>query len=405
MVWKRIKNLFGAEAQGPGATPTPAEPTPPAASSQAPKDSAANSGQQLPAIPLIAAEANPWGIPLFDVRPVTLGMRSTSRDPQCAANAISFGREDGRIFIGQQPQGPREVPLDLDFPIDRMLADGVLFAPREMEHKWAIFVYGSQIILVPSWTRSVAAVADFERGQGRIRVTRLHGSIAQSEESPAFSARLLDYLLRTHALGLPYPTPLPPEFADQPQPAALWCMNLFGNLARVATAHDLVRQPPEIPLRSQSLLHIAAARGDLPGIEAALTSGVPIDLPAGDGLTALHWALARQDFRPAFDLLLRHGCPIDARSVEGATSLMNAVQSASTERVALLLERGADINARDLRGFTALHRATEMGHVDVARLLLQHGAAVDVEAGGFTPRALAEKHKRVEILALLDGTS
>lgn len=46
-------------------------------------------------IPRIRAEANPWGVALLDVRPVTHGMLSTSRDPKNAANAVSFGKDDG----------------------------------------------------------------------------------------------------------------------------------------------------------------------------------------------------------------------------------------------------------------------------------------------------------------------
>src|SRR5262249_15916758 len=38
----------------------------------------------------LAPADNPWGVPVLDVRPVTLGMLSTSRDQQCALNAMSF---------------------------------------------------------------------------------------------------------------------------------------------------------------------------------------------------------------------------------------------------------------------------------------------------------------------------
>jgi hypothetical protein len=33
----------------------------------------------------------------------------------------------------------RTFPSSLIFPIDRLLVEGVLFAPRQMEQKWAIF--------------------------------------------------------------------------------------------------------------------------------------------------------------------------------------------------------------------------------------------------------------------------
>ena len=55
-------------------------------------------------LPLIAPEDNPWNIELLDLRPVTLNRISTSKDPQMAANAVSYGGEDGTVFWNQQPQ-------------------------------------------------------------------------------------------------------------------------------------------------------------------------------------------------------------------------------------------------------------------------------------------------------------
>ena len=45
---------------------------------------------QPPEIPRIEAADTPWGVPVLDVRAVTENMISTSADPQCAANALSY---------------------------------------------------------------------------------------------------------------------------------------------------------------------------------------------------------------------------------------------------------------------------------------------------------------------------
>lgn len=100
--------------------------------------------------------------------------------------------------------------------------------------------------------------------------------------------------------------------------------------------------------------------------------------------------------------LLDRGSPVDVRSDEGATPLMNAVQSARIEMVRLLLDRGADANARDLRGYTALHRAAEMGHIDITQLLLDRGATPNLETDGHTPRSLAERRNRSDVVSVLD---
>src|SRR5262249_47213351 len=176
---------------------------------------------------------------------------------------------------------------------------------------------------------------------------------------PQFTVRVLDFLLRSHALDLVYPAPLPPGLAEDPPRAALWCMSCFGNRAHFARPHALAASPPQQPLRTHSLLHIAVARGDATEVRRLLDAGVPPDLLARDGLAPLHWALARND-TALLSLLVECGSPVDVRSVEGATPLMNAVQARSIDKVAWLLDHDADPNAADGRGFTALHRAAEM---------------------------------------------
>ena len=348
----------------------------------------------------VEAADSPWGVRMLDVRPVTQTMLSTSSDPQCAANALSFEQDDGTGFIGKEPPVTRSVAANLRFPIDRLLAEGVLFFPREMEQKWALFYHRREIICVRSWLRQVQAIARVEEYQDHVDVTAVRGTLGAEDEDPELTVRLLDYLLRSHALDTVYPTPLPVGMEKEPRAAAMWCMSMFGNRALFATPHQVVWRDPDKPLRTHSLLHIAVARGDASMIEAKLAAGVPIDLLAGDGLTPLHWALACDD-PTIVTLLLDRGSPVDVRSGEGATPLMNAVQSASLEKVAFLLDHGADVNARDRRGFTALHRAAEMGHVDVTRMLLDRGASPNPEAEGYTPRSLAEARGETGIVALL----
>jgi ankyrin repeat protein len=116
----------------------------------------------------------------------------------------------------------------------------------------------------------------------------------------------------------------------------------------------------------------------------------------------MHWALTGRG-TAMLDHLLRRGSPIDVRSAEGATPLMNAVQDGDLDRATFLLDHGADPNAIDLRGFAALHRAAESGHKGLVELLLARGAAANVVAEGHTALSLAEQRGRAEICALLRG--
>ena len=357
-------------------------------------------GTTQPAVRWLEAQESPWPVRVLDLRPLSSQRISTSGNPACAENALSFGDEDGACFV-QAPACGREAPASLRFRVDRHLADGVLFTPRAMEEKWALFLHGGQILCVRSWTRRVQVRARVEREGEYVRISRIEGTFGSPDEDPAFTARVLDFLVRSHALDESLPVPLPTGLEDDLEGATTWCWAGFGNRALFATPDALPRREPDRPLRTTSLLHIAVARGDLQGIEAQLAAGVPVDLQGRDGLTPLHWA-AHADDPTVAALLLARGSPVDARSSEGATPLMNAVQRGREALVAFLLDRGAVPNARDERGFTALHRAAEMGHLAALRLLLSRGADPALVAQGRTPRNLAEQRGRVEILKALD---
>jgi len=373
MAWEKLKGIFRRKAE---------------------------SAPQAYDIKWVEAADNPWGVRVLDVRPYTQTVLSTTGDLQCATNAISYGQDDGTGFIGQEPPVTRSFETNLRFPIDRLLAEGVLFIPSEMEHKWALFYHRGEIICVRSWLRQVQAIARVNAFHDHIEVTAIRGTFVADDDTSEFTVLVLDYLLRSHALDRVYPAPLPLGKEDEPQVAAVWCMSMFGNRALFATPHQVARRDPDKPLRTHSLLHIAVALGDAPRIEAELASGVPIDLLAGDGFAPLHWALTYND--PAtMTLLLDRGSPVDVRSAEGATPLMNAVQDASLEHSAFLLDHGADVNACDSRGFTSLHRAAEMGHLEVVRMLLDRGASPNPEANGQTPQSLAEARGKADIVALL----
>lgn len=359
---------------------------------------------QMPAdLPWIEAADNPWGVRVLDVRPITLNMLSMSQDPLMAQNAVSYSSDDGTGFIGQTPASSRVIDINLTYRIDRFLADGSLFIPRVMEHKWAIYYHRQQIFFIRSWLREVQAIAEVRVSGDHIVIESLRGMLIDEGSSPEFTVRMIDYLIRSHALDLIYPAPLPADLAGNTQQAGMWCMSAFGNRALVAAVDPLPFQPPDKPLRTNSLLHIAAARGDVEAARQQLAQGLPIDLLAQNGMTALHWALV-SDMTEVADLLLAQGLSVDVRSAEGATPLMNAVQGHHHTWMAYLFNHGADANATDNRGFTALHRAAEMGDKTAVELLLGQGANAQQEAHGYTPLSLARQREETEIVQLLESS-
>lgn len=353
--------------------------------------------------PVVVAADNPWGVDVVDIRSFTQSMLSTSKDENCAVNALSFGLDDGLGFVGQAPQSVRSMMSSLAYRIDARLDDGILFTPRKMEEKWAIFFHQQKIICVRSWTRRVNLIAHTEQENGTLYIKRIEGGFGEGEADDDHTERMFDFLIRSHILAEPYPTPLPQELNDDPMTAALWCFSAFGDRAICSTKGIVSPRLSDKPMRSDTLLHIAAARSDMEAV-ARHSKVIPFDAIARDGFAPLHWALASRD-PSAVQKMIELGSKVDVRSLEGATPLMNAVQSQLLDFAKMFLTQGADVNARDSRGFTSLHRAAEMGHDDIAQLLLEHGANPDADAEGHTPRSLAASRDRVAILKMMTLSS
>ena len=208
------------------------------------RSGASDAENRQPAVCWVAAADNPWGVPVLDVRPVTLQMLALSADPKCAQNAMSFGQDDGTSFIGIEPAGLVSIPVGLRFPIDRILADGALFVPSQMEHKWAIYFHREHMIFIRSWRRKVQVVARIETQGDYIEVAELRGHFAESEEEPSRTRRVLDFLLRSHALNTVYPAPLPRARKPIPQKRRL---GAFRCSATVFNSRHRTRFPRFLP--------------------------------------------------------------------------------------------------------------------------------------------------------------
>jgi hypothetical protein len=350
-------------------------------------------------LPWIHAQDNPWRVELLDLRPFTQHMLSSSPDPKMAENAISYGGEDGTTFFGQRPESNRVIKVNISLPIDKRLEPGVLFTPNTMEHKWAIYFDGEFLIFIRSWLREVVVVAKTTQNNERLYVEEITGEFTKNE-SPEFTAAVLNYLLISHSIGEIVPAPLPKELESNTKDAASWAFSLYGNMVHVGVFDEMFISSPKEPLRSHSLLHIAVARGELKKIELYAQNGMDLNALAGDGLAPLHWSVAPET-TDSMKKLLELGANPNARTHEGATPLMNAVQSNKIDKLNLLLESGAEVNAIDNRGFTGLHRAAEMGHTEIVRILLENGADKTISAEGHTAVSLATMTERPDIIKLL----
>jgi hypothetical protein len=395
-----FSKLFGKdrnEASSSSATKKPEGPTP-----YKPQEKPRVPGEEPPPsskLKWIEANDNQWGTRVLDMTPVTQHMTSTSQDPKMARNAVSYSTEDGVAFWKIAPANKTLIDTHLTIVTDTVLLPGVVFSPRQMEHKWAIYFDGNYLIFVRSWLREVTVIAKTTQQRNELIITKVQG-VFTANETPAFTEAVLMFLLVSHGLGEIAPAPLPDIFQSDPDKAALWAFSTYGNKAQAGVFGSSCLASSKTPLRSHSLLHIAVARGDADGIDLQLKWGVGINALAGDGLATLHWSVANHNTE-MMEKLLDLGADPNVMTDQGATPIMNAVQSNKPEHIRVLLKAGALINFTDHRGFTALHRAAEMGNTSLVKLLLKAGADKSIIAEGHTALSLAKGKGEQAVVELL----
>lgn len=347
----------------------------------------------------LAADENPWGVPVLDMSVYTSTVIACSTKKQDAINAVSYFGETGKSFVGLAPRWNRQVATSLEFRTDGHLHDGMLFCPSEMEDKWAIYFYDNRFIFVRGWAREVFAVANAIQEDRKIVITSVTGGVDDGSYDDKFIEDYFDFLIRSHCLGDAIPCWAPKCKNDQE--IVNWCFQQFGRKVKLATVELFARDVPAQILRSNSILHMAAAAGDVEAMRRALSKGISANALSTDGHLPIEWALVNNEFQDAADLLLSEGADIDGRTEEGATALMAFAQNNGVEQCRYLLSNGADVNAKDDRGFTPLHRSAERGYLELTQLFLEHGADVEADAEGHTPISLAESRSEQDILNLL----
>ena len=148
----------------------------------------------------------------------------------------------------------------------------------------------------------------------------------------------------------------------------------------------------------------AAMRGDAAAVAALIAQGADVNVPQGDGMTALHWAAERAE-AALVRVLLDAGADVGAVTRIGDyTPLHLAGKAGSAEAVEALLEAGSDPHAATATGaVTALHFAAGAGSADAIASLARRGADVDVRESewGQTPLMFAAAGNRVAAVRAL----
>jgi ankyrin len=158
----------------------------------------------------------------------------------------------------------------------------------------------------------------------------------------------------------------------------------------------------------------AAKKGDVEAVRAllkqrALAPGSPgspgsVDVNAapGDGTTALHWAVHRDDVTIA-DLLLRAGARANAANDLGTTPLHLACTNRNMAMVERLLTAGANVNATLLNGETVLMACARAGDAASVKAVLARHPDVNAKEREHQQTALmwAASQRHPDVVQLL----
>ena len=148
----------------------------------------------------------------------------------------------------------------------------------------------------------------------------------------------------------------------------------------------------------------AAMTGDRVEMRRLLDSGADVNLPQGDGMTALHWAAENGDVEMLQMLIIADANMEAVTRIGDYTPLHVASEAGHGEVVRALLEAGADVEARRaFAGTTALHLAAASGSISSIDALVGFGADIDARESewGQTPLIFAASLNRVEAVKML----
>ncbi|XP_062922265.1 uveal autoantigen with coiled-coil domains and ankyrin repeats-like isoform X2 [Mobula hypostoma] len=134
--------------------------------------------------------------------------------------------------------------------------------------------------------------------------------------------------------------------------------------------------PTKLDAEGRSAFHIAAAKGDVPCINAMLSHGVDVAATDAAGRSVLHLA-AKSGQSLCLQRLLQQDCPVDTIDHEGKSALHDAAVAGCASCVKLLLDHGAVVNVKDQDGGTPLLLAAQACHPVACRLLLDRGADIN----------------------------
>ena len=183
--------------------------------------------------------------------------------------------------------------------------------------------------------------------------------------------------------------------------AALLCAAAIPALAQQKDTRGKVTLPMP-PARTPAVADAAQNR-DAATVKKLIAQGADVNVPEGDGMTALHWAAEHGDSAMTMALLRAHADVKATTRIGSYTPLELASRTGSPAVVKALLAAGADPNRPDASGATALHLAASAGNPEAVSALLEKGANPNAreKEWGQTPLFFAAENNRAAAIKAL----
>lgn len=147
----------------------------------------------------------------------------------------------------------------------------------------------------------------------------------------------------------------------------------------------------------------AAMQGNRGAVRALLKDGADVNSAQADGMTALHWAVMKDDLELA-KILLYAGANVKATTrLGGYTPLLMASKNGDAAIIETLIKSGAETNSSTSNGTTPLMLAAASGKADAVKALIDNGADVNAQENAKNETALtfAAAYGRADVIRVL----
>ncbi len=138
----------------------------------------------------------------------------------------------------------------------------------------------------------------------------------------------------------------------------------------------LISQGADLNLASskgETALHYAVAKNNYFKVNLLISKGAALDVLSSDQLSPLHIATINRN-KNLVETLLINGANPNILGLNQTSPIQEAAFANNNDVVNLLIKAGADVNHRNVNGFTALHFAAFKQYTDIINTLIDAGA-------------------------------